>query len=350
MYLTILFSKNPPLYYAGENVQGTLLIKSQEALNARQVLIKIHGEARNSWSKTTESDSTNSDGSTSTTRDTTYYDSTIEILSGESRVWGVCVGKSEIPAGELRLDFSFNLPPNCLSTFHSFDGKILYSVKAEVDTGRWNFNKTTASEFTVVKPSDLSLNPKLLATHRAEKSHNIGIPLFRKGNVTLTATISKIGFVTNETLNINLIVNNESKRKVDMLKISLEGTQELLAFEFGKKQYSIEDGFQNEKAQFDERKIFSKHHGKMKCAINVQPHCTESLVIPFEIPCVPSSFECAISRLFYVLNVSIRSKETLNSSTSCQLPIVIGDIGFEKVGEYDPPPVYAENPKMKPAS
>ncbi|CAJ0932114.1 unnamed protein product, partial [Mesorhabditis belari] len=319
MDFCIHFSRCPPIYFPGENVIGHVVICSKQTQEARQVLIKAVGVAKNNWN-------VNKQGG---------FWATLDVINEESRSWGKCAEQPFIPSGELQIPFNFLLPLKSLPTFGGKDfwakGKISYLVQVVVDTGRWALNKTSEAEFTVGRVSDLRLSPSVFNEISViPKAVNIGLPLLKKGFVSLKASIPRKGCILREILPVTVTIDNASSSMIDELEIQFVQRVIFLAWENVNARFSLDDSFQmGPTIGHNNRRTTDKILETKKTAVQVSSKDTGVFTIPIEIPTVIASFECAITSVTYHLKITSRSTETIKSSVSCELPLVVGNIGLE---------------------
>lgn len=142
------------VFFAGYNqINGVVVLDLVEPKKTRGVFVHLIGTARTHW---TETETYTNDKGESKTRTVTYSDSA-EIVHLRTAVWLPPSGLESdlLPPGTYSLPFSFTTPPNQVlpPNFDSTDGKITYTLKANIDRP-WKWDHRTFLPITLLPVVD----------------------------------------------------------------------------------------------------------------------------------------------------------------------------------------------------
>ena len=135
-YFEIFLEKN--IYCPGEKVNGSVILRNDKPISARDVTLKIIGLERTSIEVGSGEDST------------TYhsYNYIFEIKD-------ILAGSGELPPGEHRSTFSFKVPENALPSYHGFNVDITYKIHAQVDIPFWFDLKSQKTFYVLYHPDNI---------------------------------------------------------------------------------------------------------------------------------------------------------------------------------------------------
>ncbi|CAJ0941266.1 unnamed protein product, partial [Mesorhabditis belari] len=327
MKFFIVFNEGKRVFFPGQLVEGVAILQLTEECSAREVFIRVTGHAKNHWSVSHTHTTTNTNGTTSSHTTTEHYNAVINIFNGQSKAWGNGT-KQKIPAGEHRFPFCFQLPIRCLPSYEGCHGHIRYSIRAEVDRP-WKFNHKADQPFTVVTISDLNLTPSLrapLANSRCEKT---GLPLFRRGNISIKVAIPKSGFVPGEYIPITIHVDNQSSKDMETVEIVMKEHVDFVAFRCHS-EFPIESAFIHTHGGH-ERRHSKREVARLRQPLKIPKNSSASPIVQLRIPAVAASFQCAIIQVYYNLKVTVTSAATFNSSVVSKFPLVIGNVPMREL-------------------
>jgi len=113
-----------PACFPGDIVRGESVLQTDKPLTVRKITVEASG-----FEKTVITESHGAGKH----RHTVTYTETNPILN-----WGAIVGPAgEVPPGEHRFPFEFQMPPNALPSYRGLCANIFYSVKANADIPVW---------------------------------------------------------------------------------------------------------------------------------------------------------------------------------------------------------------------
>jgi hypothetical protein len=177
-----------PVFVPGDTVQGEAVLQTERPLSVRKITVEATGFER---TVITEQHGVGKNSHTVT------YTERNQILN-----WGAIVGPAgELPPGECRLPFEFQLPPGALPTYHGRCATTFYCVRANADIPVW-FDAGQSMELPVLMsrrscPEDQS--PRAFSTENPDDPSRPGFiaRLYRssffagnpvEGSVTLTSS------------------------------------------------------------------------------------------------------------------------------------------------------------------
>ena len=186
-FFAISLPKQNPIYYSGENLNGSVLIRIKENLKINCVRLLIKGEARVHWTETQSSGKT---------RHTRHYNGYETYLNVDL----VLVAKQPnldlvLTPGDYTYPFSIILPSNLPTCFEHVYGRIRYSLNGTINIP-WALDKHTTRSFTVLNAFDLNLYPSLRVSYAMNGSKTFCC-LFCKSEpilATMTAKKSNISY------------------------------------------------------------------------------------------------------------------------------------------------------------
>ncbi|CAJ0941034.1 unnamed protein product, partial [Mesorhabditis belari] len=314
------------VFYPGQILAGTVLLQLEEPCTAREVTLYLRGKAKNHWTKTRSYSGAN--GTRHTTTD--HYDSRIVIIDESIRLWGDGK-KDKIPTGNYEFPFSFRLPISCLPSFEGEYGHIRYELKVEIDRP-WRFDEEATCPFTVVTVCDLNLFPYAKEPAFHVVCEKTGLPIFRRGDVGVEVYMPKQGFVPGETIPVKITISNESSKDMESIELVLREYVDYAAFHPGS-DFPV-NALYTESACGSSLKEHRRDVANVEMPVKLDAHSEGSFTVNLVIPPIVASFQCAITRVYYMLKVAASTEATFNSKVKLKMPLMIGTIPFRE----DPPP------------
>lgn len=160
-YFSILLQKQNPIYYSGETVAGTVIVRVIERLKCNSISMTILGRAKVHWTETRRRSHT-SNGKTHTHTETVHFTAEESYLNSTTPfMMKQPESDMYIEAGDYSYPFQILLPPNLPTSFEHQFGQIRYSISATIDIP-WAFDKHTTRSFSVISNTDLnSIGPQI---------------------------------------------------------------------------------------------------------------------------------------------------------------------------------------------
>lgn len=297
-FFQINLDKPNGIYSPGEFLSGKLVLKVSERFKINALNINLEGNARVHW---TESQGTGKNRRTHTYSNDEQYLSFVLVFASKQPNQD-CY----LEVGEQFYPFNIMLPPNLPTSYEQSVGKIRYSLTGNIDIP-WAFDKHTKRQICIINHYNLNDYPLLQNPCHGEASKVFGV-IFQEAPAIARLSISKTGFVPGEQIIFSVYVDNQSKKAINQMKISLIQISRFHARSKSKTvritsislplPYQVESGSQ-------------------------QNFRDLTLVIP--PVCSSSNGACRIIDVSYVLNLNYgRSGMSINADID--IPIIIGTI------------------------
>ncbi|KAL6725459.1 hypothetical protein Aduo_007509 [Ancylostoma duodenale] len=206
----------------------------------------------------------------------------------------------------IRLQFIVQLTPS----FEGAHGHIRYVVKMELDRP-WRFNKRNEKTFKVVPMINLNIISRAVLPLKEQSFKNLGIILFRHGEVTVEFDISKGGFAPSEMIVVNaLVINNSSKV---IMKAEAKSIKHVNYVSY----HLWHRGHRHERHMLakEEQELFFARNSKIEVQFRLQVPST-----------APSCDWCPIIKVEYIVEVKFESTGWFNSDIAASFPIIVGTI------------------------
>lgn len=132
-------------------------------------------------------------------------------------------GPIQMPAGTTTYNFACLLPKDLPSSYEGKYGHIRYNAKAVLDRPLKS-DKEFRVAFTVIKTEDLNaMSPSVVGPSSLKiERHFYNCCCFRSKPFNMIASIPFSGFVSGQTIEVSIKVNNESNIDCEGLKVALE--------------------------------------------------------------------------------------------------------------------------------
>ncbi|CAI2330667.1 unnamed protein product [Caenorhabditis sp. 36 PRJEB53466] len=343
--LEVEFDQPQEVFLPGQPISGRVHLKTEEKYKARAVNIQFEGRAYTDWDDYESVRRVDAEGKTHFDRRRVNYSATVNYLEHEILLWACRDGSNEIAPGAYTWPFSFVLPTTVPPSFEGKYGYVRYSVKAEVDRP-WRFDKAKKRCITVSPLLDLNTMAQAMTPLHDQASENIGFCCFKKGYLELRVDIPKTGFVPGEVVPMNLHILNHGSVPVTEAKAKIVQNSTFIAFRHGlTSSYSGDTvmAVSNRETKTDQSTVV-----KMTQAMTVEPGQEHKMALELRLPSVTPSIThfCPIITVEYVVELSIDTSSTFNSSVDCAIPIIIGTV---PIRQFLPPAYYPQDPALPPS-
>lgn len=216
---SIILTQPQGIYYAGQWLQGQVVINLSEEMKMRGIQLEMVGSASVHWS---ERHSTGSGKNRRTTTrhyrsNETYFNNNV-ILFGNSG--GMFSDTSMHPAGNYSYPFQMQLPNSLPSSFEGAHGNVRYYIKCAIDRP-WKFDHKTKRVFTVISQLDLNRVPDALISQQRVNTKTLCCWCCASGPIEATVRINRKGYVPGEDIPICAEISNGSNRSVSGTKAEL---------------------------------------------------------------------------------------------------------------------------------
>ena len=305
---TILLKNN--VYFAGSNVEGSVLLELSEPKVLQGISIVLSGKAKVNWSETRGA------SYIITYSDTELFfdDMTSQLLDTNGTV--------ELAAGKYEYPFKFQLPsdPVLPTSFESPNGYIRYVLTATISRS-WKY--TTKVAISVNEVVDIN-TPQLTTAFSSSNEKTTCCLCCASGPISLSVTTDRAGYCPGESIAISTEAENHSNRRITVVRASLKQ----------KASYYAEGN------SCSSTKIIQRIEGPGLAARSTSSWSNELLPIPAISPTIGS---CRILQLSYYLTVTLVVQGTIDLHVT--IPVTIGNVPFRGQSQvaynsnsYLPPP------------
>lgn len=236
----------------------------------------------------------------------------------------------DIAAGTYQYNFQAILPPLLPTSFEAKHGSIRYLVTVVIDRP-WKFDLTYKVAFTVLKQLDLNYeNPALKIPTKMEVFDTFYCGLCKTAPLYLAASIPISGYVSGQTVNVSIEINNESRIDVEDIKISLK---KIILY--------------NSQTPTRKTKEEILNEAEIRCG-GVQKRNKGKFDQKLLIPAVPPSnlHYCRVLNVSYEIHVTAKIAG-LHQNPRIKLPIIIGTVPLSVVAipiQYPTAPSHTPSP------
>ncbi|XP_047448781.1 arrestin domain-containing protein 1a isoform X2 [Mugil cephalus] len=298
----IAFDNNKDKYSPGESISGTVKIQVAQSLQCKAIKVNCNGFC----------------GVTSKVNDTAwiveeqYFSSTISVAD-----------KGTLKQGEHMFAFRFLIPDTAPTSFEGKYGRIIYRVRAFVDTPKLAKNYSIEKPFYLLRLLNLNEVPDIWGTCSNAVTQQFTYMLMKTGTVVLKAQTDMKGYTPGQVIQVMVNIQNQSGKTTGNMAASL--MQKVI--------------YETKKPTYDMRMVAEVEGGVVKAGKEVD--WKEQLIVP---PLPQSCLTgCELIKIEYYVKVSLKSPDVMLT-----LPIQIGNVSLDKKRQpkkVTPPPT--EN---KPAS
>ncbi|XP_056394290.1 arrestin domain-containing protein 1 isoform X2 [Hyla sarda] len=209
--------------------------------------------------------------------------------------------KGTLQPGEHTFPFQFLLPVSAPTSFEGPFGKVIYQVKAVIETRRLSKDYRSSKQFYILRPLDLNEIPDIEQLSCATATKKFNYKLVKSGQLLLSVTSDLRGYVVGQPIKINTVLENKSGRDTGPIVASL--IQKV--------------AYRSKRVIYDLRTIAELEGA----AVKAWKHAVwdEQILVP----ALPQSIlqGCNLIQIEYYLQVTVKSPEV-----SVTLPIYIGNI------------------------
>ncbi|XP_034027221.1 arrestin domain-containing protein 1a [Thalassophryne amazonica] len=280
----ISFDKNKSVYSPGESIDGTLKIKVSQSLQCKAIKVNCNGFCG----------VTNKVNDTSWMVEEQYFNSTVSVAD-----------KGTLKQGEHTFPFKFLIPASAPTSFEGSYGKIIYRVRASVDTPRFAKDYTTEKPFYLLSLLNLNEVADIWGPSSSAVTQQFTYMLMKTGTVVLKAQTDMKGYTPGQIIQVAATIHNQSEKKTGNVAASL---MQRVTYE-------------TKKPTYDLRAIAEVEGGVVKA--NREIEWKEQIIVP---PLPQSVLAgCDIIKIEYYVKVSLKYPEVMVA-----LPIHIGNVALDK--------------------
>ncbi|XP_062274070.1 arrestin domain-containing protein 1a [Scomber scombrus] len=280
----IAFDKNKVVYSPGESITGTVTVKLGQQLQCKAVKVNCNGFCG----------ITSKENDTAWTTEEQYFNSTVSISD-----------KGTLKQGEHKFPFKFLIPASAPTSFEGNYGKIVYRVRAFIDTPRFAKDYNTEKPFFLLSLFNLNQVPDIWGTSSSAVTQQFTYMLVKTGTVVLKAQTDMKGYTPAQIIQVTANIHNQSGKSTGNIMASL---MQRVTYE-------------TKKPTHDMRAIAEVEGGTVKAGKEVE--WKEQIIVP---PLPQSCLAgCELIKIEYFVKVSLKSPDVMLT-----LPLHIGNVSLDK--------------------
>ncbi|XP_020313423.1 arrestin domain-containing protein 1 isoform X1 [Oncorhynchus kisutch] len=281
----ITFTNNKVVYSPGESISGSVKITTGTSLQYKAIKVNCLGSCGVS----------NKMNDMSWTLEEQYFSSTLSVAD-----------KGTLAAGEHSFPFQFLIPVAAPTSFEGPFGKIVYRVRAIIDTPRFSKDYKAQRPFYLLNLLNLNQVPNIEQPSYAVTTKRFSYLLVKTGTLMMKACSDQRGYTPGQIIRLATEIHNKSGK----------GTGCVLASLIQKVTYKTK------RAVFDLRTIAEVEGAGVKAGKHAE--WREQIIVP---PLPQSGLAgCSLIEIDYFIQVSLKSPETVVT-----LPIYIGNIAVNLI-------------------
>ncbi|KAB5528653.1 hypothetical protein PHYPO_G00142710 [Pangasianodon hypophthalmus] len=296
----ITLNNNKVVYSPGESISGTVKISTAQPIQCKAIKVNCHGSC----------------GVTSKVNDTDwleeeqYFNSSLSVAD-----------KGTLKQGEHIFPFKFLIPATAPTSYEGSYGKIMYKIRAFIDTPRFSKDYKTEKPFYMLNNVNLNEVPDIYEPNSANITKNFTYMLVKNGTVVLVAKTDQRGYTAGQVIKVSTEIDNQSGKNTGHVVACL--IQRVT--------------YHTKKPTHEVRTIAEVEGAGVKAG--KQAEWKEQIIVP---PLPQSSLAgCNLIEMNYFIQVSLKYPEMLLT-----LPIHIGNIAVDP--SLRPPPKATKASKTAP--
>ncbi|XP_058492958.1 arrestin domain-containing protein 1a [Solea solea] len=280
----ITFDKNKVVYSPGESITGAVTIKVAQSLPCKAIKVNCHGFCG----------ITNKVNDTAWMMEEQYFNSTVSVAD-----------KGTLKQGEHTFPFKFLIPATAPTSFEGNYGKIIYRVRAFIDTPRFAKNYSTEKAFYLLSLLNLNKVADIWGTSSSAVTQQFTYMLVKTGTVVLKAQTDMKGYTPGQIIQVTTNIHNQSGKSTGTMVASL---MQRVTYEM-------------KRPTHDMKAVVEVEGGVVKPGKEVE--WKEQIIVP---PLPQSSLVgCELIKIEYYVKVSLKSPDVMLT-----LPIHIGNVSLDK--------------------
>ncbi|CAJ1068691.1 arrestin domain-containing protein 1a [Xyrichtys novacula] len=280
----ISFDKDKVVYSPGESISGTVKIKLAQALQCKAIKVNCNGFCG----------ITSKVNDTAWTMEEQYFNSSVSVAD-----------KGTLKLGEHTFPFKFLIPETAPTSFEGNYGRIIYRVRAFIDTPRFSKDYNAEKPFYMLRLLNLNEVPDIWGTCSSAVTQQFTYMLVKTGTMVLKAQTDMRGYTPSQIIQLTASIHNQSGKNTGNMAASL---MQRVTYEMKKPVYDL-------------RTIAEVEGGIVKAGKEVE--WKEQIIIP---PLPQSSLVgCDLIKIEYYVKVSLKSPDVMLT-----LPIQIGNVSLDK--------------------
>ncbi|CAJ0569981.1 unnamed protein product, partial [Mesorhabditis spiculigera] len=305
------------VYYAGEQLQGTVLLENTENVKIRGIRVLLRGKVH-AILKVVKS------GERRTVKDDQY------VLDEKTLIWGKDKADDSesipiLPRGMHQFPFHFSLPQTTLPcSYESRYGTIRYYIKVIIDVP-YASSPQGIKYFTIIGPHIDCMEEKYLQPLTGQDRKVTCCWCCQRGALALRITLDRTAYVCGENIRVRAQVENR-QRSTQVINVKL--TQHV--------EYFIEKGVLGE-SKSQVCTVFE--HKSPAIAANSTGKYDSTLEHPIRLPVVPPTLigVCRLIQIYYILRVCLEDEKG-NETLHLDFPLTVATVPY-RIPNAPPPPI-----------
>ncbi|XP_018525213.1 arrestin domain-containing protein 1a [Lates calcarifer] len=279
----ITFDKSKVVYSPGDSISGTVTVKLGQPLPCKAIKVNCNGFCG----------ITNKVNDIAWTVEEQYFNSTVSVAD-----------KGTLKQGEHKFPFKFLIPATAPTSFEGNYGRIIYRVRAFIDTPRFAKDYSIEKPFYLLSPLNLNEVPDIWGICSSAVTQQFTYMLVKTGTVVLKAQTDMKGYTPGQIIQVTANIHNQSGKTTGNMAASL---MQRVTYE-------------TKKPTHDVRTIAEVEGGVVKAGKEIE--WKEQIIIP---PLPQSSLAgCDLIKIEYFVKVSLKSPDVMLT-----LPIHIGNVSLD---------------------
>ncbi|XP_037609008.1 arrestin domain-containing protein 1b [Sebastes umbrosus] len=276
----ITFTNNKVVYGPGESISGTVKIRTANSLQYKAIKVNCQGSCGIS----------NKVNDASWMLEEQYFNSTLSVAD-----------KGTLGAGEHSFPFQFLIPVATPTSFEGPYGKIIYRVRAAIDTPRFSKDYKALRPFYLLNLLNLNEVPDIEHPSYAVTTKKFSYLLVKTGTLMLKARSDLRGYIPGQVIKLAAEIHNKSGKDTGCVLASL--IQKVT--------------YKTKRPVFDLRTIAEVEGAGVKAGKHAE--WREQIIVP---PLPQSALAgCSLIDIDYFIQVSLKSPDAVVT-----LPMYIGNI------------------------
>ncbi|KAM8829116.1 arrestin domain-containing protein 1b isoform 2-T3 [Spinachia spinachia] len=276
----ITFANNKVVYSPGESLSGTVKIRTGYSLQYKDIKVNCHGSCGIS----------NKLNDVSWALEEQYFNRTFSVAS-----------RGTLAAGEYTFPFQFLIPVAAPTSFEGPFGKVIYRVRATIDTPRFHKDYKAQKPFYLLNMLNLNEVTDIEHPNDTVATKKFSYLLVKTGTLILKAGSDLRGYIPGQVIKLSTEIHNKSGKNTGCVLASL--IQKVT--------------YKTKRPVFDLRTIAEVEGAGVKAGKHAE--WREQIIVP---PLPQSALGgCSLIDIDYFIQVSLKSPDL-----AVTLPIFIGNI------------------------
>ncbi|CAN9512739.1 unnamed protein product [Ophioblennius macclurei] len=281
---SVTFDKKESVFSPGESISGRVTVHASQALQCKAIKVNCNGFCG----------ITTKVNDTAWTMEEQYFNSSVSVAD-----------KGTLKEGTHTFPFKFLIPATAPTSFEGNYGRIIYRVRAFIETPRFAKDYEAEKSFFLLSLLNLNEVPDIWGVRSSAITQQFSYMLMKTGTVVLKAQTDMRGYTPGQVIQVAAKIHNQSGKTTGKMAASL---MQRVTYE-------------TKKPTYDLRTIAEVEGGVVKA--NKEVEWKDQIIVP---P-LPQSFlgGCELIKIEYYVKVSLKAPDV-----TLTLPIHIGNVSLDK--------------------